>query len=144
MIGGCTLGELFADHGDLVDLRSADLVGTWRSGTTRSIVFEENGEFSATDLPYAVFDHVLEDRGYVARIDGSGTWTSQRAGTGPDDPQALVSLLFRRLGDMDVAHAGPDLTALRQDNGAVLLFFFYVDVGNSWTSYAKCVSDCPQ
>jgi hypothetical protein len=33
---------------------------------------------------------------------------------------------------------GLNLDALRQDDGRVLLFFFYVDQGNSWTAYEKC------
>jgi hypothetical protein len=36
---------------------------------------------------------------------------------------------------------GPNLSALRQDNGAVLLLFFYVEEGNSWTSYERCSPD---
>jgi hypothetical protein len=145
LAGGCALGEILADYGEPVDLRSADVVGTWQSGTTdsgtsRSIVFTDDGDFTATNLPRAAVAFLVDGRG-VGRVDGSGTWTLAANTSG--DVQASVALSFDRLADVDVASSGPDLSALRQDNGAIYLFFFYVDQGNSWTSYQKCAPDCP-
>jgi hypothetical protein len=141
---GCGLGEALADYGDPVDMRPADLVGKWHGGSTRSIVFDESGTFSASNLPYAAFDDFVPSDFDPARerLDGSGTWTLEASPQHPDGPKAIVALSYRRLAGQEVAAGGPDLTALRQDGVVSLVFFYVSDGGNSWTAYQKCTPDC--
>jgi hypothetical protein len=75
------------------------------------------------------------------RLDGSGRLkTSDQHREGP---RASVHLAFERLaGQPD--RLGVSMSALRQDSGAVWLFFFYLgDQGNQWTAYEKCSAPCP-
>ena len=138
LVGACAFGEIYADYGDAVDLQTADVIGTWHSGAKRSFTFAANGEFSARGLPAAEFADFV-DGTVPTRIDGSGTWSLERAGSATDSPHATVALTFTRLAGEPTRSSGPDLSALRQDNGKVFLFFFYVGPGgNSWTSYEKC------
>ncbi|SCL69838.1 hypothetical protein [Micromonospora chersina] len=139
---GCGLGELTADYGDPVTLQAPDLVGTWRGGERRIIVFREDRTFTATDLPSEAFHDLLPDTFDPSRdlLDGAGEWTLE-----PPAKEGLssdVKLSFRRLGGEDVAMSGPH-PSVSKDNGVVRLTFFYVGTGgNSWTAYEKCVADC--
>ena len=124
-VAGCAFGEIFDSHGDPVTLTTEDLVGTWCSNA-RSITFADSGEFTAKDLPRPLFqDHAPPDG---SPIDGAGDWTVSGS---------TVSLHFTTIAGTTVS-GGDELTALRQKSGKVFLFFFYVDQGNSWTSYEKC------
>lgn len=138
VIGACSFGETMADYGDPVDMRPADLVGTWNSGTDRSIVFSEDGTFTASNLPYEAFDDFVPDEFIPgSQVDGSGTWTLVSPATKPDGPASTVALSFQRLAGSKVRSAGPNLSALRQDDVVYLVFFYVGDGGNSWTAYRK-------
>ena len=93
--------------------------------------------FSAENLPYAAFDELVDTDSSTA-INGSGTWRLERSGSDVDSLYATVVLRFTRLAGEPTTGGGGDLSALRQDDGTVFLFFFYIDQGNSWTSYEKC------
>ncbi|WP_191840807.1 hypothetical protein [Catellatospora chokoriensis] len=141
LAGGCTLGEIFADYGDPVEPRPADVVGTWRADD-REIVFGEDGAFTATRLPY----HALHEahRGAFtpdARIDGAGTWRIEAPATAPDGPQTVVRLTFRQLGTHEV-ETYLELSALDQDGVTYLCVFYVGPGGNSWTAYARCEREC--
>ncbi|GIH07836.1 hypothetical protein Rhe02_59030 [Rhizocola hellebori] len=130
VMSACALGELWADYGDPVDMKPADLIGTWTSGTDRSIVFGEDGTFTASNLPYEAFDDfVPDDFDPTSQIDGSGTWALESPGT--------VALSFLRLAGSDIRSAGPSPNALRQDDIVYLVFFYVGTGGNSWTAYLK-------
>ena len=136
-VGGCAFGEIFDSHGAPVDLNRADVVGTWCSGgQTRTITFADSGAFTAKNLPRALF----EDPKYQAasQIDGAGTWRVASNEMDTNAPKSTVELDFTNVAGITVARAGPNLSALRQENDKVFLFFFYIDQGNSWTSYEKC------
>ncbi|MCW3816595.1 hypothetical protein ONA91_19295 [Micromonospora sp. DR5-3] len=140
---GCSLGEVLADDGDPVDLRPADVVGTWRSGAQRVITFDDHGGFTAEWLPYGVFDDFLPigaDRD--ANITGSGTWALGRPEQNPDGPSSAVRLTFLELAGTRNGQGSFGLSALRQDGRVRLLFFYVGPGGNSWTAYEKC-DDCP-
>jgi hypothetical protein len=139
---GCGLGELTADYGDPVTLQASDLVGTWRSGDRRTIVFHKDETFAATDLPSEAFHDLLPDNFDPSRdhLDGAGEWTLKPPAK--EGLSSAVKLSFRQLAGEDVAMSGPDPSVLK-DNGVVRLTFFYVGTrGNSWTAYEKCVTEC--
>lgn len=140
---GCSLGEVLADHGDPVDMRPADLVGTWRGGTQRVITFAEDGGFTAGWLPYEEFDEFLPvDFDPAANVTGSGIWALRPPFENPDGPASTVALSFHELAGARNGSGAFEHSALRQ-GGRVLLFFFYVGPGgNSWTAYERC-ADCP-
>ena len=58
--GACAMGEMLTDYGDPVDMRPADLVGTWVSGKARAIVFDEDATFALRQegVVYLVFFYV--------------------------------------------------------------------------------------
>ncbi|MFI6331921.1 hypothetical protein ACIBBG_26885 [Micromonospora chersina] len=139
---GCGLGELTADYGDPVTLQASDLVGNWRSGERRVIVFHEDRTFAATDLPSEAFHDLLPDTFDPSRdlLDGAGDWTLEPPAK--EGVSSAVELTFRQLGGELVAMSGPHPSVL-EDNGVVRLTFFYVGTGgNSWTAYEKCAADC--
>ena len=137
--GACAMGEILADYGDPVDMRPTDLVGTWVSGKSRAIVFDEDGTFAASDLPYEVFDEFVPNGFDPAdQLDGSGTWSLETPIGASHGRKSHVHLRFDRLADTSAALGGPDLSALRQDEGVVYLVFFYVGSGgNGWCAYHK-------
>jgi hypothetical protein len=149
VLGACAIGEVLENDGDPVDMHPVDLVGTWYSptdsGSARLMTFRNNGVFSATNLPYAAFEEDVRrdfDPG-VDRLDGSGSWSLVRPPGQSAGPTSEIELDFQKLDGVTVASAGPNLSALRQSNGKVLLFFFYVGQGgNSWTSYERCDTTC--
>ncbi|MGW5670074.1 hypothetical protein [Micromonospora sp. NPDC003776] len=140
---GCSLGEVLADDGDPVDLRAADVVGTWRAGPQRVITFDDQGGFTAEWLPYDMFDEFLPiglDAG--ANITGSGTWAVRTPYLNPDGPSSHVALTMEELAGLRKGKGSFELTALRQDGRVRLLFYYVGPGGNSWTAYEKC-GDCP-
>ncbi|MEU5724619.1 hypothetical protein [Micromonospora sp. NPDC047738] len=140
---GCSLGEVLADYGDPVDLRAADVVGTWRSGSKRVITFDDHGGFTAEWLPYDVFDEFLPvDVGRDANITGSGTWAVRASFANPEGPSSTVALTVEELAGTRHGKGSFELSALRQGDHVRLLFFYVGPGGNSWTSYEKC-DDCP-
>ncbi|MFG2058117.1 hypothetical protein ACGFI9_29260 [Micromonospora sp. NPDC048930] len=139
---GCSLGEVLADYGDPVDLRPADVVGTWRSGPQRVITFDDQGGFTAEWLPYDVFDEFLPvglERD--ANVTGAGTWAVRAPFGNPDGPSSRVALTVEELAGTRTGKGSFELTALRQDGPVRLLFFYVGPGGNSWTAYEKC-GDC--
>lgn len=133
---GCAMGEIWADWGDPVDLQSANVVGTWRSGPGQEITFADDGAFTALALPYDRFKNWIPENFDVGQpLDGSGTWTLEAPHENPDGPRSVVSLSFTRLAGVSAGRGGPDLYAVRQD-GVESLYFFY-DGGTSWTAYRK-------
>lgn len=140
---GCSLGEVLADYGDPVDMRPADLIGTWRSGPHRVITFAENGGFTAEWLPYDEFaDFLPVDFDPAANVTGSGTWTLPPPFENPDGLASRVTLSFRELAGMRSGSGAFELSALRQGGRVHLVFFYVGPGGNSWTAYEKC-EECP-
>ena len=136
--GACAMGEILTDYGDPVDMRPADLVGTWVSGKDRSIVFDEDGTFAASNLPYELFDEfVPEGFNPADQLDGCGTWSLEVPISASHDRKSKVALSFDRLAGTEVASAGPSPSALRQDGVVYLIFFYVGSGGNSWTAYHK-------
>ena len=125
LIAGCTMGELWADQGDPIDLRPGDLTGTWHSTPDREITFAADGTFTATNLPTEAFSNFAIPPG---PLDGSGTWSVDTS---------EVALVYRLLADTEVRMSGPNLTALRENNVDNLYFFYVGAGGNSWTAYQK-------
>jgi hypothetical protein len=146
VIAACSFGEELRDPGDPVELSPATLAGTWHGGTQRFITFDEDGTFSAINLPSPPFQDFLNSVDFDPtrqRLDGSGTWTLRRSGGQAAGPLSTVHLSFGNLAGVRTTFDGPDLSALRPGDGKVYLVFFYVgDQGNSTTGYLKCASDC--
>lgn len=140
---GCALGEILADYGEPVDMRPSDLVGTWRSGPQRTMTFHENGTFTANDLPYEYFDPFLPvEFDATLPVDGAGTWRLEPPLENPEGPRSSVELSIELTAKP--GRIGVEMSALRQDDDRIFLYFFYVGSGgNSWTSYERCGSDCP-
>ncbi|MBO3741945.1 hypothetical protein [Actinoplanes flavus] len=136
ILSGCGMCEALADYGDRVDLRHASVVGAWSSDPGRTFTFADDGTFTATHLPIEVvgrfvpdkFDHRRED------IDGAGSWRITTPSEDPRGAQSEIHLKFRRIADGEVDTSGPDLTALRQDDGVTRLYFFY---SGGWFAYRK-------
>lgn len=144
MLSACALGEVLQDPGDQVDMTPSTLAGTWHGGTERFITFQEDGSFSAVNLPIPPFQEFVNSHQLgPAPLDGSGTWTLERSSGESTGPRATVHLSFEYLAGIPARFDGPDLDALRPGDGKVYLVVFYVDdQGNSWTGYLKCASDC--
>lgn len=140
---GCSLGEVLADDGDPVDLRAADVVGTWRAGPKRVFTFDDQGGFTAEWLPYDMFDEFLP-AGFEAsaNITGSGTWEVRAPFQNPDGPSSRVALTIEELAGLRTGKGSFELTAVRQDGPVRLIFNYVGPGGNSWTAYEKC-GDCP-
>ncbi|HEX6870420.1 MAG TPA: hypothetical protein VF163_04925 [Micromonosporaceae bacterium] len=144
LLAGCALGEVLGDDGEPADLAVTDVVGSWRSGSSRSITFAKDRGFVAVDLPYPVFEDFVETDfdPSRARLDGSGTWrltnTSDQAGAGG----SKVLLRFTSLAGESIGPVEVELTALRRDDVVSLIFFYVGSGGNSWTAYQRCGSAC--
>lgn len=144
----CTMGEILRDYGDPVDMQPSDLVGTWYSNSgsggsgSRLFRFEEDGSFSATDLPESEYGSFLPPGAdATAPIDGEGTWSLEPPRRDPDGPTATVDLRFSQLAGRPAA-GSTHLSALRQD-GTVFLVMFDAGDGYGWFAYQKCTRDCP-
>jgi hypothetical protein len=145
VIAGCSLGESLQDPGDHVDMTASTLAGTWHGGTQRFITFQEDGTFSAINVPNPPFRDFLNSIGFDPardRADGSGTWTLEGLSGESAAPRATVRLHFKQLAGVRPTVDGFDLEALRPADGRLYLVVFYIDQGNSWTGYLKCASDC--
>lgn len=145
VLAGCSLGESLQDPGDHVDMTASTLAGTWHGGTERFITFQEDGTFTAINVPNPPIQDFLNSIGFDPardRADGSGTWTLKALSGESAAPHATVHLRFRQLAGAPATFDGPDLEALRPTDGNVYLVVFYVDEGDSWTGYLKCASDC--
>jgi hypothetical protein len=143
--GACTFGEILADYGDPVHLQPTDLVGTWISGQrSRAVTFDEDGTFTATDLPAGEFESFLPEGIHPGRIDGQGSWSIEQPEPGDEAEQLStgVKLDFNRLAGVEIALAHSMSPA--QQDGVTYLYFFYVgDGGNSWTRYRKASQKRP-
>jgi hypothetical protein len=147
VIAGCSFGEELQNPGDPVDMTPSSLAGIWHGGTQRFITFDENGTFTAVDLPAPPFQDYLNSIHFDpahSRLDGSGTWTLLGTPNGGSPaPRSTVHLRFDHLAGQSTFFDGPDLSALRPDDGKVHLVTFYTgDQDNGTTSYLKCAGDC--
>ncbi|MFD1374122.1 hypothetical protein [Actinoplanes sichuanensis] len=136
MLSGCGMCDLLVDYGDPVDLRDSAVVGTWRLDPDRAFLFADDGTFTATGLPFELFDDVVPTTFDPARetIDGSGTWRLESPTDGPRNVRSTVRLDFDVIVGAPVDVRGPDLDARRHDDGVDRLFFFY---SGGWFAYTK-------
>jgi hypothetical protein len=144
LLTGCTLGEIFASYGEPVELQSEDVIGTWQSsGGERTIIFAEDGTFTAVNLPREEFDEFVNAG--TGQIDASGTWTTKPPIVHEGRVANEVWLLDVELTGSESGGRGAfPIEAYRQDSAAVWLFFFYDGSGgSSWTAYEKCADACP-
>lgn len=146
VIAGCSFGDELQSAGDPQDMTPSSLAGTWHEGTQRFITFDENGTFSAVDLPPAPFADDLRSMGVDtahSRVDGSGTWTllgNPNGGSPP--PRSTVDLRFDHLAGHETFFTGPYLNAVRAGDGKVYLVLFYLGRDDATATYLKCAGDC--
>jgi hypothetical protein len=141
---GCALGEALQDPGDPVDMTTATIAGTWHAGTQRFITFNDNGTFTALNLPADMFEDSLGSPDPAAPpIDASGRYTLGFLSNATAGPHAIVELSIEHHTRADIVRGSAELDALRPGDGQVYLVFFYVgSQGNMTTGYLKCTSDC--
>lgn len=141
---GCSLGEALQDPGDPVDMTPATIAGTWHAGTQRFITFDEDGTFTALNLPPDLFKNPPGAADPAAPpIDASGRYTLGFLSNATTGPHASVELNIEHRTGADIVRGSAELTALRPGDGQVYLVFFYVgSQGNMTTGYLKCTSDC--
>ncbi|MEV6930196.1 hypothetical protein AB0M46_37730 [Dactylosporangium sp. NPDC051485] len=141
---GCSIGEALQDPGDPVDMTTATIAGTWHAGTARFITFNEDGTFTALNLPHELFeDYPTSPDPAAPPIDAAGRYTLNRGSNATDGPHADVKLAIDEHTKADEHLGSVTMNALRPGDGQVYLVFFYSGSGgNSWTGYLKCAADC--
>jgi hypothetical protein len=146
MVTACTPGANSSTD-DRVDMKEADLVGTWqRDEPGGALTFEPDGDFLATGLPYELFRNftgVLPPGFDPERdsLDGTGSWTLKAPRTDRSGPRNHVYLDVATLSGRPVA-TGADLRVERQGSAIVLTFYIGDPDLNNRIVYNKCKGDC--
>ena len=105
----------------------ADIVGSWKARDGAVIILEDNGQFSAQELPGSL---VFRDDDRRDRLSGNGTWSLKEGVIGPD-----IELVFGRIGDRLHGHR---MRVLMSGSGSsVQLFLWIREEGGARYVFAK-------
>jgi hypothetical protein len=141
ILAGCFAGGA-SSTAEPVGMTESDLVGTWQDRSGAVIVFDQDGDFTATNLPYQEFpkfEGVLPP-GFEPEADqlpASGWWSLSPPLGAPSGPDISVDLHVRELA------GHPSATGLHlrsEKDGANTVLTFYIgdpDLNNRFV-YEKC------
>jgi hypothetical protein len=124
------------------------VIGTWQNRPTGAkLVFDADGTFTATDLPYQEFeefDGVLPP-GFDPELDklpGSGSWSANPPFGSTEAPRSRVELFVKSLAGRPTS-GSVDLRAERAGPEVVLTFTIDDPDLRNLVMYEKCDGACP-